>query len=635
MITRTFHKHNHQIPKTVTEQVRRTVEETYYEDVECSRPVTKYKEVQHTHKAYHGPQGCGTCLRCGGKIDSNDFKYLSVEEAYLCKKCWYEISPEERNKYRDKATKGYCSTETYFTYESYKETERYIVRKQRTRTKNVYDNISKKIYVTDRVIVYEDNPPQIKYNTGNEVKFHKLKIGELLSEEMDYTSFYDKEEIEKEKDWFGAESVSHCLLSILEAEDYKQLNEGIFEGLNLNDRSFASEQRLEEFDDVIGFYPNVPAFIQGHPLNMYNNRRTNELTATFYCNLAIDSRSNAYQYKNRGIIISNLIWYFIEHLSIKVNLALYDASFVNGETFVQYIPITYEEILEYKQIIYNILTQVSFYRIVMLNQKMKFIGTGLLSKEWNVGHGYIMKHSALRKYLESVNEYVDTDSIVFGDPIDLNIGGFKLKEDFLNAIRISHLQIENESLQSKEIIKTDAGRLKYFLQARGITKLIHFTHVDNLDSIKKYGILPMEELLNKHLHVKINDSRKLRGDNMPYVSLSVTVPDSAMLEILFKRNPENKFVILEISPEVLYKEKRGNNKLVNRKYCSGSAFDPDTKISEHDMGIMFRKFVVRGDARIERKKHAMNQTTCRSAEILFRGIVPTKYILNHYVFQPM
>lgn len=629
MITRTFHTDNHQIPKTVTEQVQRQVQETYYEEVKYTRQVTKNKRVQHTCKVYHGPQGCGTCLRCRSKIVPNDFKYLTEKEAYLCKTCWYQITPKERDEYRKKATMGYHSTETYYSDEPYEVTECHTVKKPRIRLKNVYDNISKTIYVTDRVIVYEDNPPQIKYDTGNEVKFHKLKIGELLSEEMDYTSFYDKEEIEKEKDWFGAESVSHCLLSILEGKDYKQLNKTFFEGLNLNERSFTSEQRLEEFDDVIGFYPNVPAFIQGHPLNMYNNRRTNELTATFYCNLAIDSRSNAYQYKNRGIIISNLIWYFIEYLSIKVNLALYDASFVDGETFIQYIPITYEEILEYKQIIYNMLTQVSFYRIVMLNQKMKFISTGLLSKEWNVGHGYIMKHSALRKYLESVNKYVNTDSIVFGDPIDLNIGGFKLREDFLNAIRISHLQIGNESQQFKEKIKIDADRLKLFLQAKGITKLIHFTHADNLDSIMKHGILPMEELLNNHLYVKSNDSRKLRGDNMPYVSLSVTVPDIAMLELLLERNPKNKFVILEISPEVLYKENRGDNKLVNRKYCNGSAFDPSTKISEYDMGIMFRKPAMKGDA-----KHAMNQTTCRSAEILFRGTIPTKYILKHYVFQP-
>jgi len=626
MITPIFHTVDHKISKTVYEQVQ----ESYEVEVEHTREVIKIKREQHTRKKKHGPQGCGICLRCGIKINPDDYKYLSEKAAYLCKKCWYSITYKERDEYRDKATRGYESTEIFFKDVPFKEIEYYIVKEQRIRKKT----ISKTIYVTDRVIKYEDNPPQIKYNTENEIKFHKLKINELLSEEMDYTSFYDKIKIEKEKDWFGAESVSHCLLSILEGEDYKHLNEGLFEGLELNDRSFTSEQRLEEFDDVIGFYPNVPAFIQGHPLNMYNNRRTNEFTATFYCNLAIDSRSNAYQYKNRGIIISNLIWYFIEHLSIKVNLALYDASFVNGETFVQYVPITYEEVLENKQIVYNILTQISFYRIMMLNQKMKLIDAGLLSKVWNVGHGYIMKHAALRKYLESVSEYVDADSVVFGDPIDLNIGGFKLKEDFLNAIRISHLQIENESPQPKEKIKLDADRLKQFLQVKGITRLIHFTHVDNLDSIKKYGILPMEELLNKHLNVKINDSRKLRGDNMPYVSLSVTDPDIAMLELLLERNPENKFVILEIDPEVLYKEKRGNNKLVNRKYSNMNALDPDAKISEHDMGIMFRKTVVRGNAIIERKKHAMNQTTCRNAEILYRGIILPKYIFKYYEFQP-
>lgn len=165
---------------------------------------------------------------------------------------------------------------------------------------------------------------------------------------------------------------------------------------------------------------------------------------------------------------------------------------------------------------------------------------------------------------------------------------------------------------------------------RQITRLIHFTPVENVSSIIKHGIIPRCEA--EKLGAKCMDSIRL-DNHKDTVSLSISEPN---FRLLYKResqlamdDPLKGIAILEIDPCVLL-----NIAPEEVSFCSNNAATKrDGDVSWHtgdsSLSAMFDNKVVDSDGfTIERQLNDLSpcHTTDPQAEILFKGSIPVKYI---------
>jgi hypothetical protein len=118
------------------------------------------------------------------------------------------------------------------------------------------------------------------------------------------------------------------------------------------------------------------------------------------------------------------------------------------------------------------------------------------------------------------------------------------------------------------------------LNNRGIESLYHFTKIENLEAIAKQGIIPRSQLKKGDFHyTDINRSDGFLNSNC----ISVSFPQYRMFYIKRVKNPKQKWVVFEISPELLssvdaaYFERNAASRVVKKQVIenrkSATAFE--------------------------------------------------------------
>ena len=572
----------------------------------------KYQEsIPHSRQVYHGPSSSGYCLHCGTRLYSSMWIYQGMSDKYLCKDCWYRLSPYKRDEYRRKAKQGYYSSETYYTYE--------------TRTR--YKTINEEIEIDEDYIETKStliHPSKIRYNNKNTVFYNELTLSSLLETRINNI---DNDTINSEEGWYGVRDVNidfqrFYSKPIVDDNNYQMWG---ISTIPFNEMILSEKQTLEEFSDVVGFYPNVPAFIQGHPLSMYNNKRRNVVdlvkSVTIFVNLAIDSESDYKQYQLRGNMINGLINEILntplnDNEKIKINLSLIDASYIDGETIIQKIFIPYDELMKKRNIVYNILTNISFFRLLLLDKKIGFIKVNKLNNLWHKGQGYVLENEQLRKVLN----LVDTD-ILIGSIEEIGITGIHLDDDHVNFLSSIGL-LEDNIIDSLDINIKELT-VEEVLKKRNITKLIHVTNKENLNSILKHGILPLTNLDKEGIEYKFNDPLRLEN-RRDAICLSVSEYNNFLFGSFQRRYRNNEYVVLEIDPKILLIDG------VEKIFCDYNAASRFTKKSNTNMEIMFKEKIKRRAKIKTRLKKKDSEPTSYQAEILYCGEIEPKFIMNYY-----
>ena len=86
---------------------------------------------------------------------------------------------------------------------------------------------------------------------------------------------------------------------------------------------------------------------------------------------------------------------------------------------------------------------------------------------------------------------------------------------------------------------------------REIPYLVHFTTLNNLESILKNGLISRSNLNNSNLQYSYNDP--LRLDNrINLISLSISFPNSSLFYKWRKSSPELEWIVLKLDPNILY-----------------------------------------------------------------------------------
>jgi len=222
-----------------------------------------------------------------------------------------------------------------------------------------------------------------------------------------------------------------------------------------------------------------------------------------------------------------------------------------------------------------------------------------------------------------------------GDTVLVNLPyGEKVKYKIINVDSSKVNKTENNR---KVTVRNNTDYdIREIISRREIKQLVHFTHLDNLDSIKKYGILPKSVLKERGLVFKEND-RKRKDRREDCISLSVSQINQSLLDTFARDFNIKEWAIVYIKPEVLYRidalayycftnaaNYQINRLLRNDKTAkcltTGNAFEG-----------MFKPNIIVKTFAEERSfnRHGKSPfiTTDLQAEIMYRGIINREEIL--------
>jgi hypothetical protein len=109
---------------------------------------------------------------------------------------------------------------------------------------------------------------------------------------------------------------------------------------------------------------------------------------------------------------------------------------------------------------------------------------------------------------------------------------------------------EAEIRRQREEAARREESIRQIVNRRNITKIVHFTHVDNLASIFERGILPRKDLCDNNIQFVQNDVQRL--DKRTYAtSVSISFPNYKMFH-KYKYGNEQHYAVLEVDSSVLW-----------------------------------------------------------------------------------
>lgn len=187
---------------------------------------------------------------------------------------------------------------------------------------------------------------------------------------------------------------------------------------------------------------------------------------------------------------------------------------------------------------------------------------------------------------------------------------------------------DKEGIELCYVRLSEISQIIAFLRERSVRHLVHFTHIDNLTSIVKQGILPRSSVKEKGI---VSDDMRLDG-NEEYVCFSLTYPNYLMLYQKRKKSP-GQYIILMIDIEALSAIKEEDI-----LFFPGNAARSDLR-GKGDHGktaieAMFKDKILSRDGiliRREEQRLESQYTTDPQAEVQVKSVIPAKYIRTIYV----
>ena len=195
--------------------------------------------------------------------------------------------------------------------------------------------------------------------------------------------------------------------------------------------------------------------------------------------------------------------------------------------------------------------------------------------------------------------------------------------------RFSRLKDKREKAQLEEakLRKQEIGAI---LEERKIFNLVHFSRIENIDSIIEFGLLPITQLEKNELQfIKNDEGRYDNKDNC--ISVTIEYPNYWVLKEFRERYPYSKWAILVLDSSLLLEH---NCYFAEHNAASiGISKSLNNKVTSHDFLKMFDPVVkvqkttgIDTYNRINLNNQFSYLPTSEQAEILVEGTIDTKYI---------
>lgn len=159
----------------------------------------------------------------------------------------------------------------------------------------------------------------------------------------------------------------------------------------------------------------------------------------------------------------------------------------------------------------------------------------------------------------------------------------------------------------------EAERALEYLRSRGVSQFVHFTPLDNLESILEKGLVPRSELDDEGIAYLAND--QLRLDGLSHVNLSITHPNVSFFHKTRMEYKDRYYVVLSIRPDILLAYAGGGDR-PRYSFCNTNA--ASNKAMSCTVEQLFSG---------QREAWYKDEwTTDPQAEVLIPGPIPPEYI---------
>ena len=171
-------------------------------------------------------------------------------------------------------------------------------------------------------------------------------------------------------------------------------------------------------------------------------------------------------------------------------------------------------------------------------------------------------------------------------------------------------------------------------KCKQINAIYHFTHKSNLASILEHGVLTRTNLNNMHLKYSFNDQMRLDGV-LDSISLSFSHPNFKMFYKYRKQTGDDNWVVLKISPSLLYgEEQHASQRVQGFEYFNKAVFCHMNAASNKMRNLSIEErmtcnaFLDMFESPIGRS--LPTYTYDNQAEILYLGNIPIDFIEEIY-----
>lgn len=156
-----------------------------------------------------------------------------------------------------------------------------------------------------------------------------------------------------------------------------------------------------------------------------------------------------------------------------------------------------------------------------------------------------------------------------------------------------------------------------FLEQRGVTRLCHFTAIDNLMSIATHGIVPRSALAELGADAVARDRHRLDG-RLGHTSCSIEIPNIYVMNQLY---PEGRCVVLMLTPALV---SRPRTMCAQRNAAANSGLGVQSATDEN----LARLYGDSVGGWTRRVSHIQRCPTNLQAEILIEGPIPLNAVLG-------
>ena len=184
--------------------------------------------------------------------------------------------------------------------------------------------------------------------------------------------------------------------------------------------------------------------------------------------------------------------------------------------------------------------------------------------------------------------------------------------------------IEIETSKQAENLK----KLQAVVRKRNIRRLVHFTSLENLESILVYGLVPVASHKEIQISAQLNDTKR-KDQRKDLNSLSVSFPNHMLLYRFMHDYPHRRWVILAISVDILFSNQH------EKYFCPSNAaaimpsVSDDRQLSTAEaFEDMFKDEYNTWKRKLSRSAGYISKsyTTDPQAEIMIGGVIEREYI---------
>lgn len=181
-----------------------------------------------------------------------------------------------------------------------------------------------------------------------------------------------------------------------------------------------SKKRNKQFNDYIGFAPDVKAYLEGNPLSMLNKKSEARKKVNVYMNTSFYGNTSKEAIFNRGAIVLSMIE-ILENMGFSVDLHLFEISTVDTMMHFSDFVLKSENERMNIQKLYFPLCHPSWIR--RLNFRLIEV-TPDITSSWSNGYGRPSDLSTMKKVID-----LDKNDIIIPTIEELNIRGDNLVDD--------------------------------------------------------------------------------------------------------------------------------------------------------------------------------------------------------------